>query len=57
MRGYLLSAEVKAGRTDFKEKVLERAKNRKGGPIGVGKLEGIKMNQVFFHIYSWFDDV
>ena len=28
-----MSAKVKAGRTDFKEKVLERAKNRKGGDL------------------------
>lgn len=29
-----LSSEVKAGRTDFKEKIIERAKNRKGGELG-----------------------
>ena len=28
------SSEVKAGRTDFKEKIIERAKNRKGGELG-----------------------
>lgn len=31
-----LNSEVKAGRTDFKEKIIERAKNRKGGDLGLG---------------------
>ena len=53
MRGYLLFfAKVKAGRTDFKEKVLERAKNRKGGDFGAGKVGRNQDESSFFsHIF------
>lgn len=44
-------AKVKAGRTDFKEKVLERAKNRKGGTNWCGKVGRNQDESSFFFTY------